>query len=74
MGLLLVAIHRRLHHRVGLAVLITLGLFPILCLLASYVAFSTFGLWFNFAAVVTSVLIDQLYRGVIESQRRAVQA
>ena len=74
LGFLLVAIHRRLHHRVGLAVLVTFGLFPILCLLASYVAFSTFGLWFNFAAVVTSVLIDQLYRRVIENQRRAVHA
>jgi len=74
LGFLLVAIHRRLHDRVGLALLISLGLFPILCLLASYVAFSTFGLWFNFAAVVTSVLIDQLYRRVIENQRKTAHA
>ena len=74
LGLLLVGVHRRLHDRVGLALLISLGLFPMLCLIASYVAFSTFSLWFNFAVVVTSVLIDQLYRRVIENQRRAVHA
>jgi CHASE2 domain-containing sensor protein len=67
LGLLLVWIHHRLRHRVTMALGISLGVMPILCLIASYIAFSTLGLWFNFAAVMTSILIDQLYRRATET-------
>lgn len=69
LGSLLALLHYRLHDRTTLALAISLLLMPLLCLLASYLVFSTLGLWFNFAAVVVSVLIHQLHTRASENQR-----
>jgi hypothetical protein len=66
LGAFLAWVHLRLHDRETLALSISLLVMPLLCLVASYIVFSTLGLWFNFATVVVSVLIDQLHMRVRE--------
>jgi CHASE2 domain-containing sensor protein len=61
LGALLAWVHYRLHDRPTLALTISLGATPLLCLVASYLVFSTLGRWFNFLTVVVSVVIDRLH-------------
>jgi CHASE2 domain-containing sensor protein len=60
-GVLLVAVHHRLHGRPGRALILSAVLIPVLVLASSLIAFSTLALWFNFVPVVVSVLIHQLW-------------
>lgn len=68
-GVLLVAVHHRLHARPGRALIVSLVLMPILVLASSLIAFSTLALWFSFVPVVISVLIHQLWEHAREYQK-----
>ncbi len=63
-GVLLVAVHHRLHARPGRALILSVVLMPGLVLASSLIAFSTLALWFNFVPVVVSVLIHQLWERI----------
>jgi CHASE2 domain len=67
-GWILVLIQYRFRDRLALALAISLLVIPLLCLVGSYVAFSTLALWFNFVPVVVSVLIHELYEHAREYQ------
>jgi CHASE2 domain-containing sensor protein len=60
-----------IHHRFSLPIAISLSLFaiPVLSLLGSFLAFSTFAWWFNFVPVTIGVLIHQLYDHAREYHR-----
>jgi CHASE2 domain-containing sensor protein len=66
-GILLVVLHRLFSLR--LALLLNLAAIPILSLVASYVVFSSFSRWLNFAPLVVGVLIHELYHQARDYER-----
>ena len=70
-GCVLVIVNYELRTRLARALGLSLLLVPVLCLVASFLAFSAFALWFNFVPVVVSVLVHQFYQHAREYQRLA---
>ena len=66
-GYLLVILYHRF--RLGTALMLSLFAIPVFALLASYVAFSSLGLWANSVPLFAAVLIHQLYDHAREYQK-----
>ena len=70
-GCVIVIVNYRLRTRLARALGLSVLLVPVLCLVASFLAFSAFALWFNFVPVVVSVIVHQFYQHAREYQRLA---
>jgi CHASE2 domain-containing sensor protein len=77
-GLVLVIVNywimsRRWRRRLGISLAVSLLGIPLLCLVASLIAFSTSAFWFNFVPVTVSVLIHEFYEHAKEYQHLLAQ-